>query len=94
MQELQATRKEQDKSWQRKMQKLSVSYRDQLTEVSTVRNIWYSMVVVIILMQSVAKLDSLEQTILEGSKNERKDKKVSKQLKSLQQVSVIILRCC
>lgn len=40
------------------------------------------------MMQSIVKLETLEQTI-EGSKSDKKDKK----LKSLQQVSITFLWC-
>lgn len=121
---MQTSLKEQDKSWQKRMQKLSGSYRDQLRGVSwsinirsidtfyqtvmtgacSLGNVTDNLVVsqinaricmltevyctcIFIIMQSVAKLETLEQTVLEGSRIDEQNK-VSKKLKSLQQVAI------
>lgn len=42
-----------------------------------------------VLLQSIAKLETLERTVHDGSQTDRRDDKVSKKLKSLKQVSII-----
>ena len=89
MLDMQRIQIEQDKSWQKKIQKLSTSYRDQLAEVSNkniailIELLWQFS------MQSIAKLETLESSI-ESSK----DNKVSKKLKSLQKVHRRLVRPC
>lgn len=85
MQEMQTALKKQDVLWKKKMQKLSSSYHDQLTEVSLyfVSHVMYSSS---FLWQSISKVEALEQSVLEGSRNDVQDQGLSKRLRSLQQV--------
>ena len=87
--EMQTTLKAQDVSWHKRMQKMATSYQDQLVKVSQSLCTWHWLFAIV---QSVAKLEALEQSILESSKSKGTDKVVTKKLHSLQLVSFFVIQ--
>ena len=88
--ELQSSMKKQEKSWQKKLQKMSTSYQDQIDGVS------YPLCTVgftssqVFSRQSTHKLSVLEQGLQESALSKEKDKAQSsleKQLSSLKKVT-------
>ena len=88
-QDMQSALKKQEKVWKSRMQKLGASYLDQLKDVGyneIILTSWCFSYLLIVILKSMGKLQSLEQSLHEQKDHDSQQALLSQQLASFHQV--------